>query len=542
LVIPGPRGFQRTEAGLAATAFLAPFSSTVIAGSLTLGRATALAFALLLGADLFEGPRRIRPVPSAVLLAAAVAGLWAWIALSTVTWGCNCDGKTGGFSEFAVIVLLTLTAITVQPRLRSVALVSTLAGVVLASLLAIVGVGAIHSATVDLTQTGGRLSGTYGNANELGFAAALGIPIALAYRSLGGRTGLIVTLGAAAVLALTIVLTYSRGAVIAAAIGALAVLIWEFRGSRRAILLILTGAVACAVVGGLLYKVFENQREEASFEPISPGLRLLDERDLSGWDSRQLGPIPHGPSDLANGENGIEVSSRRAGEGASFGWGEARRGDTYTSLLRIGSARPGLRVRLALSWTPRIPAPHATLYVWQESGPGSFTIAEPRIQVRGAAGPRLISIPDHLKGSIYDRLTSEANRSERRYVESRLDAARLAVRAFRSEPVRGIGWATFPEYADEHLEYGLLAAHDQYLSLAAELGVVGLLLAVGLIAAVVIGIVQTGRGLPETAAVGLLAAAAAGLVFVEALPVPQLSIPLAIAAAVVCAQRRSRPD
>jgi O-antigen ligase len=567
LVIPGPKGFQRTEVGLAATAFLAPFSSTLIVGSLTIGRATVLGFALLLGADLLEDrPRGLRPEPSAILLAVGMVGLWVWISLSTVAWGCNCGGKTGGFTEFAVIGLLALIALAVQPRLRSVALISTLAGLVLASLLALGGVGAINSGTVDLSETGGRLSGTYGNANELGFAAALGIPIALAYRSFGGRNGLIVMLGAAAVMALTIVLTYSRGGVIAAGIGVVVVLLWEYRGSRRAMALVLAGAVGCVIIGALLYKVFENEREEASFEAVSPALRLLDERDLSGWDSRSLGPIPNGPSHLANGPRGIVVSSSRAGEGASFSGGEGRSGGTYTLRLRVASPRRELSLwvalgdssriaerrrnvrlgtggrELALSWAPRSRSAHATAYIWQESGPSAFTVANPRVVVRGAGGPGVIAIPDRLQGSLYDRLASNANRSERRFIESRLDAARLAVRAFRSEPIRGIGWATFPAYADEHLEYGQLAVHDQYLALAAELGMVGILLAMALIAAVAIGIWRTGRGMPETAAIGVLAAAAAGFVFVEALPVPQLSIPIAIAAAVVCAQRRSRPD
>jgi len=73
------------------------------------------------------------------------------------------------------------------------------------------------------------------------------------------------------------------------------------------------------------------------------------------------------------------------------------------------------------------------------------------------------------------------------------------------------------------------------------LGIVGVLLLGLLIAAVLIGIRGVGSGRPEAAAIGVLAASTAGLVFVEALPVPQLSIPIALAAAIVCARRRGAP-
>jgi O-antigen ligase len=148
------------------------------------------------------------------------------------------------------------------------------------------------------------------------------------------------------------------------------------------------------------------------------------------------------------------------------------------------------------------------------------------------------TIPARLTGSLYDRLLAAAEKEESLYIRSRLDAAELAVRAFGSSPLWGIGWATFPDYAAAHLDYGKLAAHDEYLSFAAELGIVGLGLLGLLFAAAVLGARRAEREAPETAAIGLLAAAAAGLVFVEALPIPQLSIPIAIAIAVLCAGRR----
>jgi O-Antigen ligase len=566
-----PTGFQyqRTEAGLAAAAFLAPFSATQLAGSLTVGRVAVLGFAALLGADLLRiRPGRFRIDAPTAMLAAAYVGLSAWILLSSATWGCNCGGKASGILEFAAIGVLALVAIGFEPRLRGPAMVATLGGLGLASVLALLGVGSLNSGTVDLTQTGGRLSGTFGNANELGFAAALGIPIALAYAYPAGRNGRIALGAIAALLAGTIVLSYSRGAVIAAAVGSIALALWLSRGSWRRIGAILAVAAVGVALAAVLYSVFQDERKEASFETVSPALAGLDRRDLSGWDSRALGPIPNGPSTLLSRQDGIAVRGTRDGEGASFRWGEARAGGEYTLVFRARSDRAGLPFayalgdssreaddresrgtldprwrRFSLAWRPHLRSPHATLYIWQRGGASTFELTDIEVSAAGPqGGAGVVAVPDRLEGSIYDRLTTTANRSETRYLQSRLDAARLAFRAFRSDPLTGIGWATFPEYSDTHLEYGELAAHDQYLSIAAELGIVGVLLLGLLIAAIVVGAGRTGTSRPEAAAVGVLAAAAAGLVFVEALPTPQLSIPIAFAAAVVCAQRRRAAD
>jgi O-antigen ligase len=560
--------FRRTRAALLAVAFLAPFSATRLVSSLTLGRALAIGFAVLLAMDLVRARQRLRPDTPATLLAAAYVGLFAWILLSSVTWGCNCDGKVGGFAEFAFVGLLALVAIGVEPRLRETAILAVLSGIALAAVLALLGVGSLNSSTIDLTQTGGRLSGTYGNANELGFAMALGIPIALAYLPTARRRGRIVLGGAVALLSATLVLTYSRGGVIAAGAGAVAVALWLARGSRRRVAIVLAGAAVSVLIAAALYSVFERGRKEASFGSVPVALRPLDQRDRSGWDSRALGPVPHGPSLLSNRASGIAVRATRGGEGASFRWGEAAAGGTYklrfrarsegaaglpfsyalgdgaqaaTGRLARGELGPRWR-RFSLLWHPRPRAPHATLYVWQRGGASSFELADVTVLAQARGRPaHLVAVPGRLKGSIYDTLAGEANEAEGRYIHSRLDAAHLALKAFASEPLRGIGWGSFPDYSAERLDYGRLAAHDEYLGFAAELGIVGVLLLGLLIYAVVIGIGRVGASRAEIAAVGMLAAAAAGLLFVEALPTPQLSIPLALAAAVVCGSRRTAP-
>jgi O-Antigen ligase len=559
--------FRRTRAGLVATAFLAPFSATRLLGPLTLGRAVALSFAALLAIDLFRlQPQRLRFETATVLLAAAYVGLFGWIFLNSVAWGCNCDGKLGGFAEFALVGVLALVAISFEPRLRGTAILAVLSGVTLAAVLALLGVGAINSGTVDLSQTGGRLSGTYGNANELGFAIALGTPIVFAYLPGAGRRARLAIGATFLVLAAALVLTYSRGAIIAAAVGAVALALWLARGSRRRLAIILAGAGVAVLIAAILYSVFERERQGASFASVPAALKPLDQRDLSGWDSRALGPIPRGSSRLSNQSSGFVVRASRGGEGASFRWGEAGVGGTYTLRFRAraegashlpfsyalgdamqraatgraGAGKLGPRwQRFSLVWHPRLRAPQAMLYIWQRGGPSTFALADVSVVARPRGHPaHLVAVPRRLEGSIYEHLTAAASKEESRYIRSRLDAARLALRAFGSEPLRGIGWGTFPTYAAEHLEYGQLAAHDEYLGFAAELGIVGVLLLGLLIGAVLVGIRGVGPSRAETAAIGVLAAAAAGMVFVEALPVPQLSIPLALAAAVVCGRRR----
>lgn len=556
--------FGWTRVGLIGAAFIAPFSATRFVGPLTLGRAAVFGFAALLAVDLIRvRPRSFRLEKAGLLLVAAYIGLSAWILLNSATWGCNCDGKAGGFYEFATIGLLALIAVGFEPRLRGAAMVATLAGLVLAASLALLGVGSLNSGTIDLTQTGGRLSGTFGNANELGFAAALGLPIALAYVSVPRRLTQVAAAGSIVILLATLVLTYSRGAIIAAGVGAVALALWQAKGSRRRVTIVLAAALAGVLVGGALYAVFERERRDVSFDSVPSAFQALDQRDLSGWDSRALGPIPNGPSELANRGAAIAVLANRVGEGASFRWGEANDDGVYALRFRARADRDGLpfsyalgdRSRgrgpvaigrldrhwreFALEWNPARRSPHAALYVWLRAAPASISLSGTEVIAHEPGLPaRPIAIPGHLDGSLYDRFDSEATREEGRYIDSRLDAARLAFRAFRSEPLHGIGWSTFPDYSEAHLDYGQLAAHNQYLAIAAELGIVGLVLLGMLIAGVVLGIRGSGSGRAEGAAIGVLCGAAAGLVFVEALPVPQLSITIAIAAAIVCARRR----
>jgi O-antigen ligase len=558
-------GYARTRIGLVLAAFLAPFSATHLAGPLTVGRVAAIAFGALLAADLLrQRPSRFRPDGPTAMLVAGYVGLCLWAFLSAKTVGCNCEGKAGGLFELTVVGLLAVVAIGFEPRLRDSALLAAFGGAVLASALALGGVGAINSGAVDLTDTGGRLSGSYGNANELGLAAALGIPVALAYLVVAGKRARWVLLGGIGVLGLALALTYSRGGIIAAGVGVLALALWDARASRRRLVLTFAAALVAVAVAGVLYSFFENRREDASFAPPPVALRDLDQRDVSGWDSRALGPIPNGPSRLRNGEGGIVVRGR-SGEGASFRWGEALPGHTYILSFAVGATGtpPGSRIAYALAdrvagggvagsarlgrdrrtlsllWRPRIRAPHAALFLWQPDTRAAFAVADAQVTERvGGAEAGTVFAPSRLRGSVYAHLTSDATKLEDRYVESRLDAARLAWRAFRSAPVEGIGWSTFPAYSAKRADYGRLAAHDQYLLVAAELGLIGLTFLALLLAAPILGARRSPPDRATAAAIGLLAAAVAGMVFVETLASPHLAIPIALAAATLTARLR----
>jgi O-antigen ligase len=557
--------YSGTRVGLVGAAFLAPFSATHLVGPLTVGRTAVLLFAALLLFDLLRHRPRITQIDlPALLLVAGYIGVSAWILLNMSAIGCNCYGKAGGFLEFASIGVLALIALAVEQRLRGPALQAIMAGTALAAVLALLGVGALNSGTVDLTQTGGRLSGTYGNANELGFALALALPIGVTlFLSAGTRLSRFLLASTVVLLAVALAATYSRGSIITAGVGIATIAFWEVRGSRRG-LVIATAATATAVaLGAGFYSFFQHSREDASFEAVPVALRGLGTRDLSGWDSRAKGPLSAGPSRLTRSADGIEIHARHAGEGASIRWGEAEAGGHYVLRLRVrskgndgrvgfalgDSLRPGAIVRStakadprwrsqALQWHPERRAPHANLYLWAVSGPLTFEVADVRIvATTPSGGKRVLTMPHHLRGSIYGHLTSVAERAERRYLHSRLDASREALHAFASAPLWGIGWQTFPAYTDERLHYGPLAAHNQYLAIAAELGLIGLALAAVLLVALGLGVLRNGRSEPDPAPLALLAGAVVGVIFVEALPVPQLSIPLAIAAAIICRPR-----
>jgi hypothetical protein len=182
-----------------------------------------------------------------------------------------------------------------------------------------------------------------------------------------------------------------------------------------------------------------------------------------------------------------------------------------------------------MQWQPTRAAPHARLYLWLPRG-GVMTVRAARF---GAAGSPPRSLPLRLLGPS-DAIARLQSASETRFVHSREDAASLALRLFAENPLMGVGWQQFTAYSATHLQYGPLATHDEYLRYAAELGIAGLSFLLLAIFVVVRGSMRLEAGSAGAAAASCALAGAVGLLFANALEVPSVALPLAVAAAVLC--------
>ena len=164
-----------------------------------------------------------------------------------------------------------------------------------------------------------------------------------------------------------------------------------------------------------------------------------------------------------------------------------------------------------------------------------------RVQEPGAPASTAIQRAE-LIGSVFD---TRARREEDRYLESRLDAAGLALEAFADEPIVGIGWDRFPELAARELDYGELATHNEYLRIAAELGIPGLLMLGFAGYVLVLAMRRAGRSAIASAAIGVTVTAAVAQLFLNGVGVAEASVAAVIAAAILCAglpaARRKQP-
>ena len=199
----------------------------------------------------------------------------------------------------------------------------------------------------------------------------------------------------------------------------------------------------------------------------------------------------------------IAVRATRAREGTSFRWGEALAGGGYVLRFRARSEGAGLPFsyalgdssqgslgrrangvlgpgwqRFSLAWHPHLRSPHATLYIWQRGSPGStFELSDVEvIAADPGRGVRTISVPKHLEGSF----TATSSRKPSSSNTATLTRAwtRRASPSTPSAPslCAGSGGRPSRRIRPSTSHSGRLAAHDQYLALAAELGMVGLLL------------------------------------------------------------------
>jgi hypothetical protein len=259
------------------------------------------------------------------------------------------------------------------------------------------------------------------------------------------------------------------------------------------------------------------------------------------------------------------VLTERSAQGASYRFGRAEAGNVYELELEARAKDGALplafglndtrrleegRVRTAvvdgdwsrhrLRWEPREDARTARLYVWHNGARGRFELRSIEVRERAPDGSvRTIDVPMRPERSVYAHYQRIRDDAQGRYVDSRLDAARGSLEAFAGSPVTGLGLDDFDDYAAENLEYGELATHNEVLRIAAELGLVGLILA----GAMVLVLVAAYRAAPRggavlTAAAGTLVAGLAGNLFVNGITFEAGSVPLPFAMAVLAACSR----
>lgn len=560
-------GFTSSTACVAAVAVAAPFWDLVLftlpVGILTLGRAlvglSAVLFLLdIRGARHSEGlalTRAGRRVAGAYIL----FGVWA--AASAALWGCECQASLAAYGELALTGVIALALLSRSPASAPVLLAGCLLGGVVAASVALAGVGPIGAGSS--AGTVGRLSGTFGNANHLGYALALVMPIglvALKASRLGGWMTVGVS-GALVLMVATLALTFSRGAGIALVTSYLVVLLLMAE-SRRSRVLVGLGTALAATSAAIAYPLFLDARVATSFAQDESS---LPQPDRSGWDPASEG-LPARPSSLSNRVDALRVKATRPGEGVSHTLDESRRGRVYSVTFEaraetgsvpfafgIKTAKPaGPEAvantavldrewrQLTVTWGPPARDARAQVYFWQGAESAAFLLRKLEVvETVGFSRPRTLAISTELLGSPGRRQT-EGELAEGKYLDSRLEGAQLALDAFREQPLRGIGWDTFPRYADEKSDFGDLATHNEYLRVAAELGAVGALIALFGLSALIEPIRLVRRWRPASvAATGVLVAGLVSQFFVNGIFFYDASVPLVVGAAVIAAGSRT---
>jgi O-antigen ligase len=555
-LVPAPRArFGRSAIALSIAALLGPVWLTYVPrlSVVTGARILLLIAGAVVAVDII-GARTtlVRPSFPALAMSVALATLTTWAAVSARLWGCFCAGSFYGLFEFTAFTVLVLAVGTQAPEHRARILCAAATGAVLAGGLALVGIRGLHSSIAFVPHRGSRLEGIYGNPNYLAYAVAFAAPVFTMYSlRASGRTRI------AAVIALTltavvVLRTFSRSGLIAAAAGALVAVAAESRTRLRAVAVLATGTAAAAAVALLLHTHYREARIRADFGET---VGALNARDRSGWDGSRQGVIPRGNSSLANEARGtvLRVSAPVANVGVSYPWGLAKQENTYVLKLFASASRqlslgvalednlaangrvykyvpvgPNWRA-ISLAWPPSADSPNARLYVWDPQSKTTFRLRDVRVLALDADGKVLFvqRISLRLQGRIG---TDSLEREESRFLRSRWEGLRLSLRAFASHPLRGIGWEQLPTYTASHSRYGNLASHNEYARVVAELGLPGLLTLAAAAAALVAGAARTRRSPFRSAALGVVAAGAVGLLFINGLVAAAASLPLAVAA------------
>jgi hypothetical protein len=486
--------------------------------------------------------------------------LWAWVILSASTRGCGtCGGQVAGLSELIALAMIAFLAAAYSPTFRGPMMIACGFAGLLGAVLALAGVGGLTEGT--RLAASARLSGTYGNPNELALAAGFAIPVGLAlvltcpWRL---RPPILAALG---VVAVTLAMTYSRGGALAVTAGGLAAVAALAPTRKQVLIRLAIGTGTAFALAALAYPQFEQSRQALTAKKPPASLKAVDR---SGWDPTKQGLLPTGPSVLSPGPRPgtVKVTARLAGSGVSYPVGVAasirryvlafdvRSTDGRTqfeygledNLQENGPRRSSAQVgqawrRLSLSWRPTRRSRDARIYFWSTEGSQEFLLRRIAVREPDRAGE---FVRPHMRvvGSEYaHRLALNERAKERHDISSRSTGVRLAMRAFREQPIQGIGWGRFPAFAAAHARFGRLPTHDEYLRFLAELGAVGALLLAAMGGALALVVARVERDRVTVAAVGVVVLGATALVFANALVNPSVTAPLAIGVAVLCTGR-----
>jgi hypothetical protein len=239
-------------------------------GSVALGFTTALTWIAIVAVAL--GPGRGRSFDSPLLVAASALAALAVLGALALGWSID---RGAGFEDVVRLSLylgvFVLAALLMRPGHGQPVLAGIAAGLVVVSLIALasrlLGVGAGDAELVAATPAfAGRLSYPIGYWNALGAMAAMAIPVLIWFESAAGpRVGRGLALAAIPPVLLTAFMTSSRGALIAAAIGATVAI--AAAGSRPRAVAALGVGVAAALPGMIVASVASGILDTAGGSP-----------------------------------------------------------------------------------------------------------------------------------------------------------------------------------------------------------------------------------------------------------------------------------
>lgn len=449
-------------------------------GGAAVGAATIVAWLFVLVAVL-AGRDDDVPLRGTFLVAAVALALLAGVAALSLGWT---PDQGAGFSDavrFACYAGVFLAAgLLIGPANSRAAIAGIATGLIGVALIALgsrllqIGPGdADLAATIPLS--GGRLSYPIGYWNALGSMAAMAIPLLvwLAAAS-NGRARSSLSLAAFAPVILVIVMTSSRGGVLAAALGAIvSIAICERRTAAM-------GAFAVGVAAALPAVV-----------AAAAGAGILDSPGTA----------------IGSSEAAVVVCLVFGSAAAAlFGpWAVERAGG-----LRL----PGVRLRYVAGGL-------AAILIVAVLAVGPSRIAD---EFSGTSGAQPAA-------SARTGLDLSVGGSGRAQFWS------AAIDAFADEPLQGVGGGGYPSYWNEHgsLTNPVQNAHSEPLEILAELGLLGFIPFLAFVIAVGLGSAGPARRrVPEAGAcLGLVAAGLIGTAIDWTWDVPATVLPVLLAAAML---------